>query len=227
MSQQTEGNFKAFNAGVALASFRRVKLNASMQAVYAGVGEDNFGITQQDVNSGDNVSVALESPGRTYKVTASGAITKGSLIYADLNGKVSATVNGTPLGVALETTTADGDVFEAFLGYTQQDNAEQLLVFSKEGITDATTSPIIVTANFKFRLIDWWLISRDANAANVKLVNGAADATAVVAKGVTNDAIVRGGTIIAAQKDIAVGTALKVNGSVAAAFDIYVHIKRS
>ena len=67
MSQQTEGNFKAFQAGSALASFRRVKLNSSIQAVYAGAGEDNCGITQQDVNSGDNVTVALESPGRTFK----------------------------------------------------------------------------------------------------------------------------------------------------------------
>ncbi len=227
MSQQIEGNFKTFQAGSALASFRRVKLNSSIQAVYAGAGEDNCGVTQQDVNSGDNVTVALESPGRTFKLTASGAITKGAIIYADLNGKVSATVNGTPLGVALETTTADGDVFEALMGYVMQDNAEQLLVFSKEGITDATTSPIIVTANFKFRIIDWWLVSRDTTAANVKLINGVTDATAVVAKGTTNDAIVRGGTIVAAQKDITAGTALKVNASAAAAFDVYVHIKRS
>lgn len=227
MSQQTEGNSKTFQAGAALVSFRRVKLNSSIQAVYAAAGEDNVGVTQQDVANGENVTVALKTPGRTFKLTASGAITKGALIYADLNGKVSATVNGTPLGVALETTTADGDIFEALLGYVLQDNAEQLLVFSKEGITDATTSPIIVTANFKFRIIDWWLVSRDTTAANVKLINGVTDATAVVAKGTTNDAIVRGGTIIAAQKDVVAGTAFKVNASAAAAFDVYVHIKRS
>ena len=73
----------------------------------------------------------------------------------------------------------------------------------------------------KMRIIDWWIISRDTTAANIKLVNVSTDASAVKAKGTANDALVRGGDIIAAQRDIAAGTAIKVNASAVAAFDIF------
>ena len=46
--------------------------------------------------------------------------------------------------------------------------------------------------------------------------------TAVIAKPVTADTIVPGGTIVNAQKDVLVTTALKVNASIAGAFDVYV-----
>ena len=56
----------------------------------------------------------------------------------------------------------------------------------------------------------------------VTLINVATDMTAVIAKPLTADTIVPGGTIVNAQKDVLAASALKVNGSVAGAFDVYV-----
>ena len=136
----------------------------------------------------------------------------------------------------MEAATADGDIVEGLCNNAAAGNINAShvaiidpsaegavpLVFAKQGITDATTSVTIITAPYKFRIIDWWIVSRDTTAANIKLVNVSTDASAVKAKGTTNDAIVRGGDIIAAQKDVANAAALKVNASAAAAFDIFV-----
>ncbi len=169
-------------------------------------------------------------------MVAAGAITAGNTIYGANDGKVSASASGVAQGTALEAATADGDIIECFqnsgvagaidraskMMLIKTSNGSVPVIFAKQGITDATTSPIIVTAPYKFRIIDWWIIARDTTAANVKLVNVSTDASAVKAKGTTNDAIVRGGDIIAAQKDVASGAVLKVNASAAAAFDIFI-----
>lgn len=236
MTQQTESGFKTFTAGSALEAFRRVKLDGSLNVVYAGAGEEFIGITQDKVASGDPVTVALRSAARTYKAVAAAAVTAGAVIYGAANGKVDDAASGTAQGTALEAATADGDVIEILsnngaagsidgaataIGDTEVNGAVPI-IFGKQAIADATTSVTIVTPAFKVRIIDWWIISRDTTAANIKLVNVSTDATAVKAKGTTDDAIVRGGDIIEAQRDIAAATALKVNASAAALFDIYV-----
>lgn len=237
MSQENMG-LKTFRAGADLEVARRVKLNGSSgdTVVYAGDGEAFIGITGQKVASGDMVMVSLRTAARTYKVTASGVITVGATIYGDANGKVKAAASGNAIGTILEAAANDGEICEAILdngtggtgdGATTAIVADSAngaipIIFAKQGITDATTSVTIVTAPFKFRIIKWWLISRDTGAANIKLVNVSTDASAVKAKGTANDAIVIGGDIIAAQKDVAISTALKVNASAAQAFDIFV-----
>lgn len=234
MSQENLGS-KSFVAGTDLEAYRRVKLSSG-NVVYADAGEEFIGVTARKALSGEFVAINLRSASRTYKMVANGAITAGVTIYGALGGKVSASASGVAQGTALEAATADGDIIECFQnngvagaidGATTAigdptANGSVPVIFAKQGITDATTSPVIVTAPYKFRIINWWIVSRDTTAANVKLVNVSTDASAVKAKGTTNDAIVLGGDIINAQKDVLVTTALKVNASAAAAFDIFV-----
>ncbi|MGE0267884.1 MAG: hypothetical protein AB7S78_05475 [Candidatus Omnitrophota bacterium] len=234
MSQENLGS-KAFTAGEDLESYRRVKLSSG-NVVYADAGEEFIGVTSHKAANGEMVTVNLRSASRTYKMVAAGAITVGNTIYGANDGKVQSSASGVAQGVTLEAATADGDVIECFQNNGVAGaidgastaigdpavNGSVPVVFAKQGITDATTSLVIVTAPYKFRIIDWWIIARDTTAANVKLVNVSTDASAVKAKGTTNDAIVRGGDIINAQKDVAAGAALKVNASAAAAFDIFV-----
>ncbi len=238
MSQQNEGGKKAFLAGEDLAAYRRVKLSAADTVVYADAGEAFIGITQEEKLSAESITVALRSASRTYKVTAAEAIAANAVIYGANDGKVQDTVSGSPIGTILEETTADGDIVEALLDngtggtvdgssaavVADGGNGSLPIVFSKQGITDANTADVTVlaAAPFKFRIIDWWFISRDTTEANIKIKNGTTDASAVKAKGTTNDAIVRGGDIIAAQRDVAAGAAVKVNASAVAAFDLFI-----
>lgn len=234
MSQENLG-VKTFIAGADLEAYRRVKLSSG-NVVYAGAGESFIGVTTHKAANGTPVSVAFRSADRSYKLVAAGAVTAGAVIYGAANGKVDDAASGTAQGTALEAATADGDVIECLLdnGAAGSINGDAValqadgepgsvpIVFHKQGIADATTSVTIATPAAKVRVIDWWLISRDTTAANIKLVNVSTDMTAVKAKGTTNDAVVRGGDVIAAQRDIAAGTALKVNASAIAAFDIFV-----
>lgn len=235
MTQQTEIGFKTFTAGEALEAFRRVKLSSG-NVVYAGAGEEFIGVTQDKVASGDPVNVALRASARTYKMVAAAAVTAGAVIYGAASGKVDDAASGVAQGTALEAATADLDVIECLLNNgvagsidgastaigDPTANGAVPIIFSLQGVTDAQTAATIVTAAFKFRIIDWWIVSRDTTAANIKLVNVATDASAVKAKGTTDDAIVRGGDIIEAQRDVAAATALKVHASAAAGFDIFV-----
>lgn len=239
MSTENNGK-KTFVAGEALEQFRRVKLSTSSgtQVEYADAGADFIGITLNKVASGEPVAVQLRDSGKTQLVQAADSFAVGAALYGANDGKVSDSASGSVIGVALQAASGDGSVIEAILnngvGATSIDGASTPIVadggngvlpivFSKQGITDANAADVtIVTAPYKFRIIDWWLISRDTTAANIKLKNVSTDASAVKAKGATDDAIVRGGDIIEAQRDVAAGAALKVNASAVAAFDIFV-----
>jgi hypothetical protein len=227
---------KTFVAGEALEAYRRVKLDASGNVVYSDAGEGYIGFTLELVASGSPVAVVLKNDATTFKVTAAEAFAIAAVLYGADDGKVQDTAAGNQIGTALEAATADGDVVEALadLGAGAQVNGAGVLkqadgepgsipiLLHKQGITDATTSVTIATPAFDVRIVDWWLISRDTTASNIKLVNDATDMTAVKAKGTADDAIVRGGDIIEAQRDVAAGDPIKVNASVAAAFDIFV-----
>lgn len=234
MSQENLGS-KAFTAGADLEAYRRVKLSSG-NVVYAGAGESFIGVTAHKAANGEPVTVNLRSADRSYKVATAGAVTSGAVIYGAASGKIDDAASGTAQGTALEAATADGDIIECLLdnGAAGSINGDAValqgdgepgsvpILLHKQGIADATTSVTIATPAAKVRVIDWWIISRDTNAANIKLVNVSTDMSAVKAKGTANDALVRGGDVIAAQRDIAAGTALKVNASAAAAFDIFV-----
>lgn len=128
MSQYTEECTKSFAAGAALAANRRVKL-ASGVLQYAGstdveIGtlvEATFADTQY-ASGYTNGTVRLRTADGTVKFVAGGVITAENPFYAAANGKVAS--SGTILtGTALETTTADGDVFEGLRRGEVSDNS--------------------------------------------------------------------------------------------------------
>lgn len=128
MSQQTESNVKAFTAGEALAAYRLVKLESGSgtSVVYADEidGNKSIGVTQQACADTGVVPVALKYGGRTFMVTADGAMTAGDEIFPANDGKVSNVATGkVRIGRTLETATADGDIVEAILfdGYVEFD----------------------------------------------------------------------------------------------------------
>lgn len=116
MSQFNIGS-KAFTAGEDLEAYRRVKLSAGSgtQVEYADAGEAFIGFTAAKAVSGEMVSVDLKTSGRTFKVTAAGAIAVGGSFYGAADGKVSATVSGSIQGVVLEATGSDGEIVEGLL----------------------------------------------------------------------------------------------------------------
>ncbi len=239
MSQENIGQ-KTFRAGENLPAYCRVKLQSGSgdTVVLAQTGEEFVGVTAIAANGGEMVNVSLRSAARTYKMTAAGAMNAGAVFYGAANGKIKAPASGLPQGIVLEAATSDGEIIECVLnnGVTgnisgaavniepEAGNGSIPIIFSKSGITDATASPSIVTAPYKFRVINWWIVSRDTVAADIKLVNNVTELSAVIAKGTTNDTIVPGGTIVNAQKDVLTAVNLRVNASVAAAFDVYVMV---
>lgn len=226
-------------AGEDLAAFRRVKLSAERTVVYADQSDSDayIGITEAAAVSGDPVAVALKGSAETKKAVASEALAVNAVLYAADDGKVSDTASGTRIGTALEAATADGDVIEIVEDYggaaqvdgastsveAEDSNGAIPIIFAKTGITDASTPvDIVASLPYKIKVIDWWVISRDTTAANVKITDGTNDITANKAKGTADDAVVRGGTIVAEDDECAAASALKAEASTAAAFDIFV-----
>ena len=238
MSQENHG-VKTLLTSADLLVYRRLKLDASQNYVYANAGEEFVAVSMDNTLNGQPQPGALRTSARTFKMTASGAITAGATIYGDVNGKVSSNVSGNAIGTALEAATADGDIIECFLNngaagtldgastgiVADGGNGAFPVIFAKQGIADASGAGVtVMTAPYKFRIINWWVIARDGNAANVKLNNNGTDCSANIAKGTTTDAIVPGGTIVAAQKDVLATSVLKTIASAAGAFDIFVMV---
>jgi len=114
MSQYVETPTKSFTAGGAIAQHLRVKLSAGKLAA-AGINEKEIGTLEAAAFAdGDVVAVRLRTAQGTCKMIADGVIAAGSEIYTAAAGKISGSyaAGSYPLGLALETTTADGDVVE-------------------------------------------------------------------------------------------------------------------
>ena len=116
MSQFNIG-IKAFTAGEALEAYRRVKLSSGSgsQVEYADAGEDFIGFTAVKAIQGESVSIELKTRGRTFKMTADGAISAGGSFYGANDGKISATVSGSIQGKVLEASASDGEIVEGLL----------------------------------------------------------------------------------------------------------------
>jgi hypothetical protein len=111
MSQRVCEPLKTFPVTGALGKYLRVKLSAGVLAL-AGSTDVELGVMEMPTFSTDTFgTVHLRTAEGTEKFVAVDAITAGNPFYAAASGKVSA--SGTVLiGIALETTIADGDVFE-------------------------------------------------------------------------------------------------------------------
>jgi len=116
---QMSGSPMTFTAGEALAIYRRVKMSSASgeNVEYADEGDNFIGVTQEAAASSGLISVADKKQPGTQKLTASGAVALGDLVYGADDGKVSTTVSGPPIGtcIGIEAALADGDVIEVLL----------------------------------------------------------------------------------------------------------------
>lgn len=113
MGVQIEGPNKTFEAGEALAAFRRVKLNGAGIVVYADIADVGFGVTQNEAALGENVTVRLYNAEGTFKVEANTAIAVDGPCYTANDGKVdNVSASSTKLFIALEASSGAGAIIE-------------------------------------------------------------------------------------------------------------------
>jgi len=112
MSQEFVTRERTFVAGAAIAQYLRVKLSSGKLAA-AGAADIDIG-TLRDASFADLDLrvVKLRAAQGTVKMVAAGAIDAGAIVYGAASGKVNDVANGNPVGQAMETVTADGDVIE-------------------------------------------------------------------------------------------------------------------
>lgn len=100
--------------GGTVAKYALVKLSSGVGIVTTGVAsEDNalFGIAQEAGVSGDEISVRAINACAVSDVLVGGVIAKGARVFTAASGKGSGTATSlTSVGIALEASTADGDV---------------------------------------------------------------------------------------------------------------------
>jgi hypothetical protein len=204
MSQFVETNMKAFTAGAAIDQYLRVKLSSGVLQVATAADQALGTIEVESFASGDVVPVRLYSATGSRKMVASVAITAGNLVYAAASGKVAAT--GTVVeGIALETSTADGDIIEVMSvaggGLSGQQTAGQLL---RSRVTTANVNAgatlLAAVPGFKYRIQDITMISIGGAAATATTVDvlGTQSASsvkllAVAVAALTQSAVVRAG----------------------------------
>ena len=113
-------------AGGTVSPFRLVKLSSGTAVHNTATSTDvPVGVAQapgdgdSTYSSGEQVNARGVKAAGTHKVTAAGAISKGADIYAAAAGKVQALPGGAgtyrKVGIALEASSADDDVIEAWL----------------------------------------------------------------------------------------------------------------
>lgn len=120
MSQQAEGRLKSFRSSAAIAAFLLVKVTSAGKIAVAGIGELAIGVLQADVFAADKqCEVALFGTGTFKGIAATADIVAGEEIFEAAAGKISnvQATDARSLGVALESSSAVGDVIEfAWLG---------------------------------------------------------------------------------------------------------------
>jgi hypothetical protein len=107
--------FRTFLAAADLTRGARVRVDSNGSVVLAGVTNGQcIGSVEGDITSGQYISVRLANATGTAEYIASGAIAVGAVVFPAANGKVgsaSASAN-TAVGIALEASSADGDIIE-------------------------------------------------------------------------------------------------------------------
>lgn len=123
MAQYTSGPSRTFIAGTDLSAVAKqytfVKMSADFKVTTAGAGERPIGV-QQDLGKADAHVYVRLIPGGTSKLRVDGnaaAIVAGDILKVAANGKgvKAASANDDYYAIALEGSTADGDVIEAVL----------------------------------------------------------------------------------------------------------------
>lgn len=187
-------------------------------------------------------SLAAEGAFRIAK-TAGLAINLGDLVFwDDTANEANKTASGnTYLGVcvaaAATTDTTVLVLLDTLAGVAAPASAGQLATLNLTNggqaipfvlgklCTSASGGDVtVLAAPVKLRVIDWWMIARDTNAANVKPHQGTAgtdDIADAVAKGTTTAAIVRGTKVIDAKATVTAGTSIKANFSAQGSAEVF------
>ena len=118
-----EAEILSFEAAAAITKGSPVYLSADLKVSPSPGGDDAIGIALKTVAIGEQCPVCVKG---VVKVTAAGAIARGKAVCSAVGGKVTQLVDqpvnegGTStytiyyarkLGIALQTTAADGDTF--------------------------------------------------------------------------------------------------------------------
>jgi hypothetical protein len=118
-----EAQILSFEAETAITKGYPVYLTADLKVSPSPGGDDAIGVALKTVAAGEQCPVCVKG---VVKVTAAGAITRGKAVCSAAGGKVTQLVDqavnegGTntytiyyarKLGIALQTTSADGDTF--------------------------------------------------------------------------------------------------------------------
>ena len=153
-------------------------------------------------------------------------------VVADQLGLADLSDVGSATATAGNLLIGDGDSFEAGkLGAislaNSADGASGVPVLIRKTCTASGAGDVTVLASAPVKLLvtDAWMVARDTQAANVKLHSGTAgtdDITDAKAKGTSDNAIVRFGSIVAAKDEIAAAGAIKANFSAAGSVDVFV-----
>ena len=115
MSQYVDGNLKGYIADEAIAQHLRVKLDSDGRVTVAGLADREIGTAETAAYAaGDPITVRLRTASGSVKMVAIEAITVGSLVYTETNGKIQDTAASTAflIGTASESASGDGSVIE-------------------------------------------------------------------------------------------------------------------
>lgn len=118
MSSQRDFAIIALLVSATVNPYRFVTLNAADTVAQSTASQTPVGVSQDLATyvstAITNVPVKLFGQGGTFKITMSGAVAAGGLIYVDAAGKGTATPNsGGAVAIANEAATADNDIIEA------------------------------------------------------------------------------------------------------------------
>lgn len=133
------GSPMTFTASLEIAQKLRVKMKASTTTTppeidLAGVGQRGIGTNEFLVAINKSAAINAYNKGGTLEMVANGAISVGADVFPAASGKISATVAGEAMGLAIEAATADDDIIE-ILPYSIDNQST-----SMQGITITTTS---------------------------------------------------------------------------------------
>lgn len=112
---------KAFDCATAVEAKRVLQIAANGNVSHNSATATNaiVGVSEIPAAVGDHVGVILINVSGSVEIEASEAITVGADVYAAASGKVSVLPAGAGdyrrIGMALEASTADGDVIEILL----------------------------------------------------------------------------------------------------------------
>lgn len=133
-----------FTAGEELAEHRRVKLKGAstttpLEVEMADAGEDFIGITIDNAESGDLVTVQPLCKDGTFLVNANDSFDARADLYGAADGRVSDVSDGTAYFKALEAATAQDDIVEVILHPSVSTTAATVSVDDSSGFTSAAT----------------------------------------------------------------------------------------